>query len=141
MKEKTYQQIRVISNNDPAEFQRLFNEAQTELASKNPKVQFNMTMGHCAYITYTETQKIPETMEDEFSLVGVELHCRNCPKFEWPLRKDGEIYKSKKRGTCPISMYGFTNRDSCACEYLYKGLASGKLQMIDDDCLEPYQID
>lgn len=141
MKEKTYQQIRVISNNDPAEFQRLFNEAQTELASKNPKVQFNMTMGHCAYITYTETQKIPETMEDEFSLVGVELRCRNCPKFEWPLRKDGEIYKSKKRGTCPVAMYGFTNRDSHACEYLYKGLASGKLQMIDDDCLEPYQID
>lgn len=141
MKEKTYQQIKVISNNDPAEFQRLFNEAQTELASKNPKVQFNMTMGHCAYITYTETQKIPETMEDEFSLVGVELRCRNCPKFEWPLRKDGEIYKSKKRGTCPVAMYGFTNRDSHACEYLYKGLASGKLQMIDDDCLEPYQID
>lgn len=141
MKDKTYQQIRVISNNDPIEFQRLFNEAQTELAAKNPKVQFNMNMGHCAYITYTETTRIPETMEDEFNLVGIELHCRNCPNFEWPRRKDGGIHMSKKQGTCPVAAYGFTSRDALACEYLYKGLASGRLQAIDDEQLEPYQID
>lgn len=140
MREKTYQQIRVISCHDPTEFQRQFNEAQQELASKNPRVEFNMSEGHCAYIIYQETMRTPETAEDEFEQAGISYRCRNCPRFVWPMTKTGSINRIQKRGECPISQHGHTYRDSKACEYLYKGIMNGSLKAIYDDELEDYQV-
>ena len=140
MKQHTYQQIRVISSNNPADFQEQFNQALTELASKNPKVEFNMTQGHCAYIMYQETMQAPETSEDEFALAGISFHCRNCPKYEWPLTKSGNINRIQKKGDCPIAKYGFTSRDANACEYLYKGILNGSLKPIYDEDLEDFQL-
>ena len=139
MQERTYQQIRVISCHDPTEFQRQFNEAQRELASKNPKVEFNMAQGHCAYIIYQETVSTPETAEDEFAQAGITYHCRNCPKYEWPVTKTGTINRVQKKGACCISTYGYTHRDTPACEYLYKGILNGSLTAIQDDDLEEFQ--
>lgn len=140
MRSQTYQQIRVISCHDPTEFQRQFNEAQEELASKNPKTEFNMTAGHCAYIIYQETVEKPETAQDEFYQAGIKYHCRNCPKYEWPVTAKGTINHVQKRGNCPISQYGYTHRDSCACEYLYKGILNGNITAIQDDELEDFQL-
>ena len=140
MRERTYQQIRVISCHDPTEFQRQFNEAQKELASKNPKVEFNMAQGHCAYIIYSETVSTPETAEDEFAQAGISFHCRNCPKFEWPMTAKGAINRIQKRGNCPITQFGYTHRDTPACEYLYKGILNGSIKAIQDDELEDFQL-
>ena len=141
MDERIIQKFEIITDPDPAVFQQLLNDATTRLAKNHPKVIFNMNMGHCAYITYTEIEKIPETIGDEFSLLGLDLRCRNCPRFEWPVTKDGTIHRRKKQGTCKIAEYGFTNRDSPACEFFYRGLASGKTQIVDDDELDPWLID
>ncbi len=141
MKHASYQQIRVISCNDPLEFQRQFNAAQAELATKNPTVQFNMAQGHCAYITYTITKDIPETAEDEFELSGIRYRCRNCPEFEWPMKKDGTIHRSKKRSTCRFAEYGIANRDEAACEHLYRGIAQGTLRAIEDEDLELFRME
>lgn len=140
MREKSYQQIRVISCHDPTEFQRQFNAAQEELATKNPRVEFNMAQGHCAYIIYNETVYTPETAEDEFSQAGISYHCRNCPKFEWPMTQAGAINHVKKLGKCPITPQGATYRNSPACEYLYKGILNGSIEAIQDDELEEFQL-
>ena len=140
MRESTYQQIRVISCHDPTEFQSQFNEAMQELASKNPKVDFNMACGHCAYITYQERKSTPETAEDEFYTMGIKYHCRNCPRFEWPTTKSGEIHRIQKKGVCPVSNMGVTWRDSDACEYLYKSIINGSITPIQDEDLEDFQL-
>ena len=140
MQEHTCQQIRVISCRDPDEFQRTFNEAMQELASSNPDVKFNTTMGHCAYITYKKTTYVPETAEDEFAQIGISYRCRNCPEFKWHLNQDGSITRTQKRGGCRISKYGTTSSDTHACEYLYRSILQGRAQAIPDDDLEDFQL-
>lgn len=140
MKETVCQQIRVVSCHDPTEFQNKFNDAMSELAGCNPTVRFNMTMGHCAYITYEEHVCIPETAEDEFAQAGISYKCRNCPKFIWHKNRDGSITRTQKRGECPISKHGTTSSDTYACEYLYKGILQGSLTAIQDDDLEDFQL-
>lgn len=137
MRESTIKQIRVISCHDPTEFQREFNEAQKELAAKHPEVEFNMSLGHCAYMIYNETVSTPETAEDEFYQMGISYKCRNCPKFNWPLTQNGSINHIKKEGDCFLKSY--TRRDSPACEYLYKNVLTGDIKAIDDDDLEEFQ--
>ena len=137
MRERTVKQIKVISCHDPTEFQELFNEAQRELASKHPVVEFNMAMGHCAYITYDEKICVPENAEDEFYQMGLSYKCRNCPKFNWPMTQTGSINRIKKEGDCMLK--ASTRRDNPACEYLYKSILTGDLKPIDDDELEDFQ--
>ena len=141
MKTTNVQQIKVIYATTAAEFQEAFNKAQQELAGKNPSVQFNMAEGHCAYITYTESKDIPETLEDEFELAGASYHCRNCPKFEWPRVASGEVSKVKKRGSCPVATYGIAYRNGRACDFFYRSLVQGEIDPIEDEELLPYQID
>ena len=141
MKQKTRNRLIVVTDNDPAAFQEKFNEAWDQVEDKNPSYEFNKQMGHCAYIMYTEEIQIPETIEDQYALAGVSYRCRNCPHFEWPMTKAGRVNRITKKGGCRFASLGISYRDGFACEYFYKQMINGELTPIEDDELQPFQID
>lgn len=141
MRKETKQRLIVVTDNDPAVFQDKFNKAWDQVESKNPTYQFNMHMGHCAYITYTEEIRIPETIEDQYALAGISYRCRNCPHFEWPRTRTGEINRVTKEGGCRYASLGISYRGTFACEYFYRQMINGELTPIEDDELQPFQID
>ena len=114
MKQKTVQQIKVVSATNGADFERKFNAAAEDLAKYEPEVQLKSGDGFCAYFMYNMNICQPETLEDNFSMHVNVCHCSDC-KFL-------EIGTDARRKTfpCPYAEYGETRIDSPACERFYE---------------------
>ena len=86
---------------------------------------FNLNAGFCAYITFTSTVQIPETVEDEYDLLGIHFFCSECPKYVQPL--DGRIkYTDCKNGNrCKAG--------DRACEWLYQEVKAGHILTEEDE--------
>lgn len=87
MKDCKATRIVVVTGETGAEFEKRFNECMETLKMENVSFEFNKSIGHCAYITYTEKWKEPEGIEDEYALRGETYHCGDCPYLE--LNPDG----------------------------------------------------
>lgn len=116
MKTISKKKLRVVESEDGAIFEAGFNAAMDEICSKGimPEVTFPDRGGkHCAYIAYTETIKIAETIVEEHELRGEFDQCRDCPLYRPPM--DGR----KKWERCG---YGIaTSASSKVCEKFYEG--------------------
>lgn len=118
-------EIKVIEAKSGAEFESLMNNALRDVSSHNSKYQihWNLSMGHCAYIEYAYTEKIPETLMDEYALRGEVYYCGNCPKF-YP-STDGR----SRAGQC---LYGKCNKpipSDKACKHFYQKIDSGEWEI------------
>lgn len=116
MKTISKKKLRVVESEDGAIFEAGFNAAMDEICSKGimPEVTFPERGGkHCAYIAYTETIQIAETIVEEHELRGEFDQCRDCPLYRPPM--DGR----KKWERCG---YGIaTSANSKVCEKFYEG--------------------
>lgn len=101
MKSISRTEIKVVEAKSGAEFEVEMNAALRCVSDLNSKYQihFNLSMGHCAYIEYSYTEQIPESLKDEYALRGEVFYCGNCPMFEPSM--DGRIKAGKcKYGVC-----------------------------------------
>lgn len=117
--------VKVIESQSGSEFEDLMNNALREVSDLKSKYQiyWNLSRGHCAYIEYSYTEKIPETLMDEYALRGEIYYCGNCPKF-FP-STDGRT----QAGTC---LYGKCNRpipSDRACKHFYQKVDSGEWEI------------
>lgn len=120
MKEITRNKARTVRADNAEEFDRLFNKASAELPSSAELVWDPSPM--CVHFIYTDTEKIPETVKDEYELKGITYCCRNCPYLE----KDED--RRKRRHACKYAVYGEVFEDEPACERFYRELNAGLLK-------------
>lgn len=124
---------RVVKSANADEYERLFNKMAAELAEHNPVIKdIDNKDLFVSYFTYEETEvkEVPETVEDEFKLQGIEYCCEACPHLEIGHNK------ARKKWPCMFSKYGQSRKDSKACELFYKELAQGLVkprEEFDDD--------
>lgn len=116
--------VKVVAANNPEEFETKLNNTLAEIAGCKHELVFNLNAGFCAYITYTKTTEIPETVEDEYEMAGIRFYCVDCPNYVIPF--DGRVkYTDCKLGTkCKAG-------DS-ACEWLYQNVKSGNISMMKE---------
>ena len=124
MKCKSIQQFAIVRSDSASAFEGELNARIMELSDKNPIVKFD---GLTAYISYTETVRIPENISDEYELKGVSLRCEDCPMFD-PIRKeDGTEDRRVRYGNCELAKYGRTTKDSPACDQLFTMIENGRV--------------
>ena len=124
MKSKSIQQFAIVRSDSASAFEGELNARIMELSDKNPIVKFD---GLTAYISYTETVRIPEDTSDEYELKGVSFRCEDCPMFDPILKEDGTEDRRVRYGNCELSKYGRTMRDSRACEQLFTMIQNGRV--------------
>ena len=124
MKSKSIQQFAIVRSDSASAFEGELNARIMELSDKNPIVKFD---GLTAYISYTETVKIPEDVYDEYELKGVSFRCEDCPMFD-PIRKeDGTEDRRVRYGNCELAKYGRTMKDAEACDQLFTMIGNGRV--------------
>ena len=121
MKEKRKNVRQGIQSHDFHEFLELIdkvtkkhNDVKVDYWSKEPPFR--------AVLEWTEYDKVPETVADEFELAGEIYHCIDCPHLDM-----SNYWKSKKKYPCKYAKYGATFTTSCACEVFYKELMRGEI--------------
>lgn len=124
MKAKSFQQFAIVRSDSASAFEEELNARIRELSEKNPVVKFD---GLTAYISYTETVRIPEDTFDEYELKGVTFRCEDCPMFEPILKEDGTEDKRVRYGNCEIAKFGRVMKDSQACEQLFTMIQNGRV--------------
>lgn len=124
MKAQSIQQFAIVQSDSAPAFEEELNARMRDLSSKCPKVKFD---GLTAYISYSETIRIPESLSDEYEEQGACFHCEDCPEFQTILKADGTEDKRLKYGECQYKEFGRTYKDSPACDMLYKLIQSGRI--------------
>ena len=120
MRQRRIKQIKVISTNQPEDFETKVNSAMRELSTFSPVLQILDRDNFTAVIEYEKTEEIIETVADEFHAAGVSYRCIDCPHIDRPM--DGRV----RWAYCKFATYGRTHIDSEACEFFYKEIAQGK---------------
>lgn len=82
MREEKRKQFRCIETATAGEFQNEIQKIYDE--HPNAVVTFHQVAPKLAYVEWTETVRIKETLEDEFQEQGVQLYCSDCPFYEYP---------------------------------------------------------
>ena len=124
MKAQSYQQFAIVREDSAPAFEEKLNARIRELSDKSPKVNFD---GLTAYISYTETVRIPESQADEYALKGVCFRCENCPEFIPIVKADGTEDKRLSYGECQHAEFGRTYKNNAACDVLFKLIRDGRI--------------
>ena len=123
---RSYQQYAIVAADSAQTLTEQLNAKLIELRGKNPTVTFE---GMIARIQYTESEVVPESIEDEYELLGVRLTCEDCPFFTPSLKADGTEDKRAKMGGCPFMESKKTDRRTPACEKMFRMLNEGRIKL------------
>lgn len=123
---RSYQQYAIVTADSAQRLTEELNATLVRLRDKNPTVTFE---GMIARIQYTEQETVPESLEDEYALLGVKLTCEDCPFFTPALKLDGTEDLRSKMGGCPFNESKRTDRRRMACERLYEMLNDGRIKL------------
>lgn len=117
---KSNKKVKVVSATTAEEFESKINSVLNGLNEKriNYDLQLNPTAGFIAFVTYTETVQVPETLADEYELKGERHKCGECPHF--PVITDGRV----KWVRCPVTQ-GLVNKGTNCCDTFYKEVMEG----------------
>ena len=114
MKEKTVQQIKVVTAANGADLERKYNSAAEELAKYEITKSDIDLQKLSAYFLYNVNISQPETLEDDFSMHVNACHCSDCPFVQ--IGTDAR----RKWFPCPYAATGETRLDSPVCDTFYK---------------------
>ena len=128
---RSYQQYAIVAADSAQTLTEQLNAKLIELRDKNPIVTFE---GMIARIQYMESERVPETLEEEYELQGVKLTCEDCPYFCPAIKADGTRDLRAKWGGCHLAEYGSTDKRSRACEKLFQRLSDGRVKLcVEED--------
>lgn len=129
MKNSVFEQFATVHEDSASLFDAKLNEKVRELHAFNPKVKFSEQIPFYAHISYTVTERIPETTAEASELSGVHFVCAQCPYFSPELKEDGEPDKRCKWGNCPHAEFKRTYKTSPACDKLYDLIKEGDVKL------------
>lgn len=112
---KQIEQIEVVEASDAKEFQTRVNSFLRKMASEGKKAQLMVDPSAWlkGYIKWYDEEREPETIVEEYELVGETHTCGECQHF--PLITDGRI----KNVRCPITEK-LTRKERACCDAFYK---------------------
>lgn len=114
---------KTIVERNPETFDERLNNLMEDISRKEPHCErfFDASIGHCAYVKWTETIIEAEDIRDEYTLKGIEYVCGDCPFFV--LQKDKRIkYHICNKGER-------TWYEHQACLALYEMIEKGEIQI------------
>ena len=112
MKERRKKRVLTVSADNYADFDKLYNSTADRLAPYEPETRDIDAL--TARFYYTETEKVPEDLGDEFMQKNVRCTCSDCPFLE--MGTDAR----RRWFPCEYATCGETKLDSEACEVFYK---------------------
>ncbi len=119
---------KIVVASSAEEFENKLNKELEALEKKRTKyeLQFNHSLGFCAYVISEHQTEIPETTKDEFELIGEHFTCIQCPKWIHPTK--GNV----KYTRCEI-VNGIRGMNSPCCEQFYDMLLNGEIEVEERD--------
>ena len=129
MRRESYQQFAIVAADSAQSLTEQLNAKLRELADKHPTVTFD---GMIARIQYEISVPVPESIEAEYELQGVNLTCQDCPFFEPARNKNGSVDRRAKWGGCRFAEYGMASRDARVCEKLFQLINNGEVRLCVD---------
>lgn len=120
-------QIRVIDRESATAFESDVNEAMRCLSEKSPDLTVSMESDRFRAVITFETVMEEEprrSMADSYHEDGIRFVCEQCPNFE-------ERGPRVRWGRCRYAVGSITHRDSECCEYFYKSLAQGEVDVLE----------
>lgn len=129
MKRSSYEQFAIVKSDSASLFEKQLNEKMFELRDNYPEVKFSDSIPLYAQIKYRKETIAPETISEEYELVGARFTCAQCPHFKPMTRKDGEEDPRFKYGDCEFSDLGRTYKATAACEKLYELIHEGSVKL------------
>ena len=121
MKEKKRQRFRCVQAHSAEEYEILIQAILDE--NSGAKITHHATTPLLAYVEWTDYEKIPETLADEYELAGEQHCCGECPHIE----REGGTWNQKKF-PCKYAKYGATYTTMPACDVFYSALARGEIR-------------
>lgn len=126
MERNSYQQFAIVEEDSAQALTEQLNAELYRLRSKGPKVSFDQLI---AYVQYTETEEVPETLSEEYEAQGVHLTCEDCPYFCPAIKADGTRDLRAKWGGCHLTEGKLTKKSSAVCDELFRRLNSGEVKL------------
>lgn len=115
MQRHSIKQVEAITGSTPQELASNYNEAMRRLKGCNPKDEWH---GDVVYIYYYCDESIPESLSDEYELLGDVHKCGECPYCTKKLNRYGEVDVRFKHAVCGKT--GASVRiDETACDIFY----------------------
>ena len=120
MKRSSYEQFAIVKTDSASLFEEQLNEETYRLRDKHPVVVFSDHIPFYAQIKYTVNTEAPESISEEYEMVGACFVCEQCPHFQPMLRRDGEEDPRFRYGDCEYAELGRTHKNTPACDILYE---------------------
>lgn len=122
MKRSSYEQFAIVRSDSAPLFEKQLNEKMFELRDNYPEVKFSDSIPLYAQVKYRMETKTPESISEEYEMVGASFVCEQCPCFVLATNKDGSEDLRCKVGDCtnPDNELGRAYRTSPACDHLYE---------------------
>ena len=114
------QQTKIVHANTAEDFEERLNHYLADLSDRRLKYElnFNNSLGFCAYILYTEVTEYPETLAEEFEMRGERHHCTECIYCRIPDDRRFKNFHCSRTG-------GLVSKASPCCEEFYESLLHG----------------
>lgn len=129
MKSSRYEQFAIVHADSAPLFNEQLNEEIYRLRYNNPVVHFSESIPFYAQIKYTVNEQTPESLEDEYELLGARFTCGQCPYFKPTLKKDGTPHPTCRFGDCEHAEMGRTLKTMAACDKLYELIQKGEVKL------------
>lgn len=130
MKRSSYEQFAIVKSDSAPLFEKQLNERVYELRDNYPEVTFSDSILY-ARIKYRMETIAPESISDEYEMVGALFVCEQCPYFVPATNKDGSLDLRCKVGDCthPDNELGRTYKTSLACDHLYEAIRGREVKI------------
>ena len=131
MKRSSYEQFAIVRSDSAPLFEKQLNEKMFELRENYPEVKFSDSIPLYAQIKYRVETIAPESISEEFEMVGASFVCEQCPYFVPATNKNGSEDLRCKVGDCthPDNELGRAYKTSPACDHLYELIKEGKVKL------------
>ena len=131
MKRSSYEQFAIVRSDSAPLFEKQLNEKMYELRENYPEVKFSDSIPLYAQIKYRMETVAPESISEEFEMVGASFVCEQCPYFVPATNKNGSEDLRCKVGDCthPDNELGRAYKTSPACDHLYELIKEGKVKL------------
>ena len=131
MKTYLYEQYSTVREDTAEQFTAKLNSEIYRLRSHNPRVVISESDPLCAYIKYSISEEVPESVQEKTEMEGITFKCKHCPYFKPILKEDETEDKRCKYGDCEFAELGRTKKEAPACEMLYTNLK---------ECMDAFKI-
>ena len=131
MKRSSYEQFAIVRSDSAPLFEKQLNERVYELRDNYPEVKFSESIPLYAQIKYRMETTAPESISDEYEMVGACFVCGQCPYFVPATNKNGSVDLRCKVGDCTHldNELGRAYRTSPACDHLYEAIRGREVKL------------